>query len=81
MASAGAASAGVLGARGGGRSVAYCVRLCDGRYFPIQRHANASPAQLCSAFCPAAKTQVFGIESPGLTSALSIAAEVVGQVR
>ena len=44
---------------GGGRSVAYCVRLCDGRYFPIQRHANASSAQLCSAFCPAAKTQVF----------------------
>jgi len=35
------------------------VRLCDGRYFPIQRHANASPAQLCSAFCPATKTQVF----------------------
>jgi hypothetical protein len=44
---------------GGGGRVAYCVRLCDGRYFPIQRHANASPAQLCSAFCPAAKTQVF----------------------
>ena len=43
---------------GGGR-VAYCVRLCDGRYFPIQRQASANPAQLCSAFCPAAKTQVF----------------------
>ena len=42
-----------------GRAVSYCVRLCDGRYFPIQRHANASPAQLCSAFCPAAKTAVF----------------------
>ena len=35
------------------------MRLCDGRYFPMQRHANANPAQLCSAFCPAAKTQVF----------------------
>jgi hypothetical protein len=44
---------------GGGRGVAYCVRLCDGRYFPIQRHANATAVQLCSAFCPAAKTQVF----------------------
>jgi hypothetical protein len=42
-----------------GRSVAYCVRLCDGRYFPMQRHANANPVQLCNAFCPAAKTQVF----------------------
>ena len=44
---------------GGGGRVAYCVRLCDGRYFPIQRHANANPVQLCNAFCPAAKTQVF----------------------
>lgn len=42
-----------------GRYVAYCVRLCDGRYFPMQRHANASPVQLCNAFCPASKTQVF----------------------
>ncbi len=42
-----------------GRAVSYCVRLCDGRYFPIQRHASTSPAQLCSAFCPAAKTAVF----------------------
>jgi hypothetical protein len=44
---------------GTGRSVAYCVRLCDGRYFPMQRHSNATSIQLCSAFCPAAKTQVF----------------------
>jgi uncharacterized protein DUF2865 len=44
---------------GTGRAVSYCVRLCDGRYFPIQRHANANSAQLCNAFCPAAKTQVF----------------------
>lgn len=44
-------------ATGGGH--AYCVRTCDGRYFPLARHANANPAQLCSAFCPAAKTMVF----------------------
>lgn len=44
---------------GTGRAVAYCVRLCDGRYFPMQRHANANPAQLCNSFCPATKTQVF----------------------
>jgi hypothetical protein len=44
---------------GGGSRVAYCVRLCDGRYFPMQRNANANPVQLCNAFCPAAKTQVF----------------------
>jgi hypothetical protein len=44
---------------GTGRAVSFCVRTCDGRYFPIQRHANANPAQLCNAFCPAAKTAVF----------------------
>lgn len=46
-------------AGGTGRYVAYCVRLCDGRYFPMQRHGNATSIQLCNAFCPAAKTQVF----------------------
>jgi hypothetical protein len=44
---------------GTGQSVAYCVRLCDGRYFPMQRRSNATSIQLCNAFCPAAKTQVF----------------------
>ncbi|MEA2877332.1 MAG: hypothetical protein QOF14_2528 [Hyphomicrobiales bacterium] len=44
---------------GTGRYVAYCVRLCDGRHFPMQRHGNATSIQLCNAFCPAAKTQVF----------------------
>ncbi|MGB9368315.1 MAG: DUF2865 domain-containing protein [Xanthobacteraceae bacterium] len=53
----GAPSAPSIG--GGGRYVAYCVRLCDGRHFPMQRHSNATSIQLCTAFCPAAKTQVF----------------------
>jgi hypothetical protein len=44
---------------GGGQYVAYCVRLCDGRYFPMQRHNNATSIQLCNGFCPATKTQVF----------------------
>jgi hypothetical protein len=44
---------------GSGRAAAFCVRLCDGRHFPMQRHRNATPAQLCSAMCPAAKTMVF----------------------
>src|SRR5262249_16106480 len=29
--------------------LAYCVRLCDGRYFPIQRHSGATSAQTCSS--------------------------------
>jgi uncharacterized protein DUF2865 len=44
---------------GSGHGIAYCVRTCDGRYFPMQRHANANPVQLCSSFCPAATTLVF----------------------
>jgi len=42
-----------------GSGPAYCVRLCDGRYFPLQRHSGASPAELCQSFCPASKTMVF----------------------
>lgn len=55
----GAPSAPSIGGGSTGRSVAYCVRLCDGRHFPMQRHANATSIQLCNAFCPSAKTQVF----------------------
>jgi Protein of unknown function (DUF2865) len=38
---------------------AFCVRLCDGRYFPLQRQGEMAPAELCNAFCPAARTKVF----------------------
>lgn len=41
-----------------GASASYCVRTCDGRFFPMQRHAGATPTQLCNSFCPAAKTTV-----------------------
>jgi hypothetical protein len=36
----------------------FCVRSCDGKYFPLMRGA-ASPAQMCQAFCPASPTEVF----------------------
>jgi hypothetical protein len=39
--------------------VAYCVRLCDGRFFPIQRTSGVDPAQTCNSFCPASKTKMF----------------------
>ncbi|HEX2656611.1 MAG TPA: DUF2865 domain-containing protein [Xanthobacteraceae bacterium] len=47
------------GGGGSGRAVAFCVRLCDGRYFPMQRHAAATPVQTCAALCPASRTKVF----------------------
>src|ERR1700722_2062527 len=37
---------------------AFCVRSCDGKYFPLTR-SNASPIQMCQAFCPASPTKVF----------------------
>jgi hypothetical protein len=40
-------------------SVAYCVRLCDGRFFPVQRHEGAAPEQTCSSFCPATRTKIY----------------------
>jgi hypothetical protein len=40
-------------------SAVYCVRLCDGRYFPIQRTRGADAVELCNSFCPASATRVF----------------------
>ncbi len=54
-------------ASGGGP--AFCVRSCDGRYFPLAR-GNATPVQMCQAFCPASPTKVFfGSTIDGATSA------------
>jgi hypothetical protein len=41
---------------GGGQ--AYCVRTCDGRYFPLPASDGASRAVTCSNFCPASETRV-----------------------
>jgi hypothetical protein len=41
-----------------GSGPAFCVRSCDGRYFPLTR-GNATPVQMCQAFCPASTTKVF----------------------
>jgi Protein of unknown function (DUF2865) len=42
----------------GGSGPAFCVRTCDGKYFPLARSA-ASPAMMCQSFCPATTTKVF----------------------
>jgi hypothetical protein len=41
---------------GGGQ--AFCVRTCDGRYFPITASDNASKAASCNNFCPASETKI-----------------------
>jgi hypothetical protein len=37
---------------------AYCVRTCDGRYFPISASDNQSKAASCNSFCPASETKI-----------------------
>ena len=52
---------------GGGQ--AYCVRTCDGRYFPLPGSDRASRAASCSSFCPASKTEVvYGGSIDGATT-------------
>ena len=41
-----------------GSGPAFCVRNCDGKYFPLAR-GHATPVQMCQAFCPATATKVF----------------------
>jgi hypothetical protein len=56
---------GAVRSGGIGPRMTYCVRLCDGRYFPLQAQRNVSAAVQCNAFCPASETRIFsgsGIE-------------------
>ena len=41
---------------GGGQ--AYCVRTCDGRYFPISGSDRSGRAGTCNSLCPSATTEV-----------------------
>ncbi len=42
-----------------GPAVAFCVRTCDGQFFPVRAHAGMSAAETCRAFCPASKTRLY----------------------
>jgi hypothetical protein len=55
---------------GTGQYVAYCVRLCDGRYFPMQRSVVAQSTQICQNLCPASKTKVFSGTEIGYATAI-----------
>ena len=50
---------GTEGEHAGGRGVVFCVRLCDGQHFPLERTLYATPVETCRAMCPASKTKVF----------------------
>ena len=42
-----------------GPATAFCVRTCDGHYFPVRAHAGMSAAEACHAFCPASATSLY----------------------
>ncbi len=42
-----------------GPATGYCVRTCDGHYFPVQAHAGVSAAEACHSFCPASPTRFY----------------------
>jgi Protein of unknown function (DUF2865) len=51
---------------GHGGGEAWCVRTCDGRYFPITGPDNQSRVAACNSFCPAAATSlVYGSNIDG----------------
>jgi hypothetical protein len=44
----------------GGPSKVFCVRLCDGAFFPLSTGTGKTePAQLCKSLCPAAATEIY----------------------
>ena len=52
-----------------GSGPAFCVRSCDGKYFPLTMRGNATPVQVCQAFCPTSVTKVyFGSTIDGASS-------------
>jgi hypothetical protein len=42
-----------------GPSQAFCVRTCDGHFFPVQAHRGITAAAACQSMCPAAETRLY----------------------
>ena len=42
-----------------GPAKAFCVRSCDGHYFPVTAHAGMSAADACHSFCPTSETRLY----------------------
>lgn len=42
-----------------GGTTAYCVRTCDGRYFPVTSSDGQSKAEACKSLCPATETRIY----------------------
>jgi hypothetical protein len=55
------------------RYSSYCVRTCDGKYFPLVARGGSSPAQMCQTFCPASEIKIYSGSS--IDNAVSAAGE------
>ncbi|MFA6266539.1 MAG: DUF2865 domain-containing protein [Pseudolabrys sp.] len=42
-----------------GPAKAFCVRSCDGHYFPVLAHQGLSAAEACHSFCPTTQTKLY----------------------
>lgn len=42
-----------------GPSRAFCVRACDGHFFPVEAHGRVTAASACQSACPAADTRLY----------------------
>ncbi len=49
----------IYGGSYSGGSTTYCVRTCDGRYFPVAASDGQTKAEACKSFCPATETKIF----------------------
>jgi hypothetical protein len=56
-----------------GRYTSYCVRTCDGKFFPLTNRGALSPAQTCQSFCPASATKVYS--GSGIDNAVAASGE------
>lgn len=65
-----------------GGSFGYCVRSCDGRYFPLGARLRAADdsgaAAYCAAQCPGARMEVFSTAGPA--SGIDTAVDRMGRV-
>ena len=42
-----------------GPSRAFCVRTCDGHFFPVESHGHITAVTACQSACPAADTKLY----------------------
>lgn len=55
------------GGRGGAHTGGYCVRTCDGYFFPLVKSSHATRQQSCNFACPSATVEIY--DGPNIENA------------